>query len=174
MGVSSSETRRELMPRVRLLRADRLRALEAPFGWAPCRLLTTGVLSRLSLAAKGLYLALCLAADRGGLSYWGDRRLCEGVGLEEVELDRARRELVKHDLVAFDGRVYQVLSLPGRRSEPPRDKPRRGDRRRVELPSGRPRSSSPESLAEILRRLRSPNEGQGERAGEADDGGGGE
>ena len=48
------------MFRPTLLRPDRLRNLEPPFGWAPCRLLTTGLLAQLSLPAKALYLALCV------------------------------------------------------------------------------------------------------------------
>jgi hypothetical protein len=142
------------MFRPTLLRPDRLRNLEPPFGWAPCRLLTTGLLARLSLPAKALYLALCLAADRQGLSYWSQERLCQQIGLEEVELGHARQELQQRDLLAFDGRVYQILSLPKRRSKPSVDKPRR---RKVELrlgsPTLLPTSSSPESLAEIIRRL---------------------
>lgn len=143
------------MFRPTLLRPDRLRNLEPPFGWAPCRLLTTGLLARLSLPAKALYLALCLAADRQGLSYWSQERLCQQIGLAEVELGRARQELQQRDLLAFDGRVYQVLSLPAcRRPKPSEAKP---PRRRLEPRLGSPtrlqKSSSPEALAEILRRL---------------------
>jgi hypothetical protein len=102
------------------------------------------------MPAKALYLALCLAADRQGLSYWSQERLCQQIGLEEVELGRARQELQQRDLVAFDGRVYQILSLPKRRSKPSVDKPRR---RKVEPAYRLPTSSSPEALAEIIRRL---------------------
>ncbi len=95
-----------------LPRPDRLRTMDRPFGWAPCRLVSSGLLPRLSLAAKALYLGLCLVADRRGLSYWSDRRLEALLGLDTAELQHAREELVHYDLLAFDGRLYQLLSLP--------------------------------------------------------------
>jgi hypothetical protein len=91
---------------------ERRRTIERPFGWAPFRLVTSGLLARLSVAAKALYLALCLVADRRGLSYWSQRRLQALVGLDPAGLHQARQELMGHDLLAFDGRLYQLLSLP--------------------------------------------------------------
>ena len=90
----------------------RQRTIERPFGWAPFRLVTSGLLARLSVAAKALYLVLCLVADRRGLSYWSQRRLQALVGLDSAGLHQARQELMGHDLLAFDGRLYQLLSLP--------------------------------------------------------------
>ena len=145
-----------------LLRPERLRTMEPPFGWAPCRLLTTGRLARLSLVAKALYLALCLAADRRGLSYWGDERLCAHVGLAVAELGRARGELERCDLIAFDGRVYQLLSLPDGRNEPSGDQWSQRQRRELEVGPARRASSSPEPLVEILRRMGWAPAGRGE------------
>jgi hypothetical protein len=78
----------------------------------PFRLVTSGLLARLSVGAKALYLALCLVADRRGLSYWGQHRLERLVGLDTAGLRRAREELMRYDLLAYDGRLYQLLSLP--------------------------------------------------------------
>lgn len=103
----------------------RQRTIERPFGWAPFRLVTSGLLARLSVAAKALYLALCLVADRRGLSYWSQRRLQALVGLDSAELHQARQELMGHDLLAFDGRLYQLLSLPAEPRRPMTEVPSR-------------------------------------------------
>ena len=109
----------------RLLRPDRLRSVERerPFGWLPCRLLRGDLLRLMSTSAKALYLHLALAADRCGLSYWGDRRIQETIRLDAAELHHARQQLIDLDLVAFDGRTYQLLSLPEHPAEPARAAP---------------------------------------------------
>ena len=99
------------MQRPTPLRTDRIRTVEPPFGWIPFRILTSGLLAQLSLQAKLLYFFLCLVADEQGMSYYGERRLKELLGLAEPA--RARDELQSHDLLAFDGTFYQLLSLPG-------------------------------------------------------------
>jgi len=99
------------MQRPTPLRTDRIRTVEPPFGWIPFRILTSGLLAQLSLQAKLLYFFLCLVADEQGMSYYGERRLKELLGLAEPA--RARDELESHDLLAFDGTFYQLLSLPG-------------------------------------------------------------
>lgn len=96
----------------KLLRPDRLRTIERPFAWLPCRLLASDLLRAMSTPSKLLYLHLALAADRRGLSFWGDRRIQHLFGLEADELDRARQQLMDLDLLAFDGLTYQLLSLP--------------------------------------------------------------
>lgn len=94
------------------LRPDRLRPLERPFGWVPFRFLKSGWLQRLRRDAKLLYFFLCLVADRQGVSFYGDARIEKILALSDGELARARDELTELDLVAFDGHLYQVLSLP--------------------------------------------------------------
>lgn len=94
------------------LRRDRLRKMERPFGWIPFRILSAGWLQQLEREAKLLYLFLCLVADAQGVSYYGDARLCRLLDLTLAELERARDGLCCRDLLAFDGRVYQLLSLP--------------------------------------------------------------
>ena len=111
--------------RPRPLRPDRLRALERPFGWIPFRILTSGRLQRLGREAKLLYFFLCLVADGYGISFYGNVRLCRLLGLSTPELERGREELCRGDLLAFDGRVYQLLSLP--RDVPMRKPPRQRD-----------------------------------------------
>lgn len=101
-----------MMMRPRLLRPERRRDLEPPFGWIPMRLLTSGWLQKLSQRAKLLYFFLCLVADGRGVSFYGEPRLSKLLDLSGSELAKARGELCRLDLVAFDGRVYQLLSLP--------------------------------------------------------------
>ena len=96
----------------KLLRPDRLRTIERPFAWLPCRLLTGDLLHRMSTPAKLLYLHLALAADRRGLSFWGDKRIQHLLSLPADELHQAREQLTDLDLLAFDGHTYQLLSLP--------------------------------------------------------------
>jgi hypothetical protein len=130
------------------LRADRLRTLQRPFGWIPFRFLTSGLLAQLSCQAKLLYFFLCLVADAHGMSYYSRRRLTELLGLGEPDLARARSELVHRDLVAFDGRLYQLLSLPPEHlSEPV---PCRAEP--AEPPPGRP-PGPPRQLGELLAAL---------------------
>lgn len=95
------------------LRPNRVRFVDAPFGWVPFRLLSSGLLAELSNGAALLYFFLCLVSDRQGLSYWGDARVQGVLGLSEAELERAREELCRRDLLAYGlGGLYQVLSLP--------------------------------------------------------------
>jgi hypothetical protein len=94
------------------LRPDRIRAIEheRPFGWITLRVVTSGLLGQLSPAAKLVYFFLCLVADRQGVSFYGPKRII--LGLEPAQLSAAVAELRAEDVVAFDGTVYQVLSLP--------------------------------------------------------------
>lgn len=94
------------------LRNDRLRRIERPFGWIPFRILSSGLLESLSPHAKLLYFFLCLVADPRGISYYGESKLLRMLKLPAEELRLARTELCRQDLLAFDGRIYQLLSLP--------------------------------------------------------------
>jgi hypothetical protein len=126
------------------LRPERVRSVEKPFAWIPFRLLTDGYMANLSDRAKLVYLLLCLAADRNGLSFYGDKRILSYFQLGPGELQLARRELIEKDLVAYDGHLYQVLSLPKSRpqSEPPSEKL-----------SQRGKIGQPDRLGNILQRI---------------------
>ena len=114
---SRSRPREGNMQRPRPLRADRLRQMEPPFAWIPFAFLRDGYLAALSGPATLLYLFLCLVADAYGVSFYGQKRLEDLLDFSEQVLEAARRELCQRDLVAFDGRTYQVLSLPGENRE---------------------------------------------------------
>lgn len=100
------------MTRPKPLVRGRVRTVEHPFGWVPFRLLTSGILKELSAEATLLYFFLSLVADPQGLSYWGDKRMAQQLGLPQGLLEQARQELLDRDLVAHGGMLYQVLSLP--------------------------------------------------------------
>ena len=100
------------MNRPQPLRPDRIRVIERPFGWIPFRILTSGLLAQLGVPARALYFFLCLVADSNGLSFYGDYRTTMLLKLAGVELRMARQDLMQRDLLAYDGRVYQLLSLP--------------------------------------------------------------
>ena len=120
------------------LRDDRIRTIEKPFAWLPCRILVSGLFSRLSDDAKLLYLFLCLAADRQGLSFYGDQRIQSFFQIQAPAIHQAKQELIQKDLIAYDGYLYQVLSLPGPITNPIIHKER---------------TSEPERLQDILSRL---------------------
>lgn len=128
------------MRRPKPLRTDRLRTQERPFSWIPFRILSGGYLKQMSPTAKLLYFFLCLVADRKGLSFYGDRRLSELLGISGSAIERARTELCRLDFLAFDGRIYQVLSLPSAR-------PEKAPRNRTV------RNEGPVPLGRILRQL---------------------
>ena len=59
-----------------------------------------------------LYLFLVLAADRYGISFYGYDRICSLLRLTVEEYLDARNQLIAKDLLAFDGTLFQILSLP--------------------------------------------------------------
>jgi len=145
------------------LRPDRVRHLETPFGWTPLRMLTSGLLAELSTEAKLLTFFLSLVSDRQGLSFWGDERVSEQMGLSFGELSKGRAELCQRDLLAYNGWLYQLLPLPDW-VVPKAPGPARGSRS-----SSRPRSSVPraeeasaEAVGEILRRMQRRDWGDAE------------
>ncbi len=147
------------MKRPRPLKPERLRTIERPFGWIPFRILTSGILPQLSTQAKLLYFLLCLVADRYGISFYGDYRLTVLLKLSGYEFRQARDELLKRDLLAYDGKVYQLLSLPPRHQAQPvgvpacrvRDANRRTRTGRSSPPNREKEES--EHIGEILRKL---------------------
>lgn len=95
-----------------LIRCDRIRSLSGSFGYIEHRFLRDGFFQSLTHQEITLYLFLTLAADRQGLSYYGYERICKLSGLELDEYIEARNGLIGKDLIAFDGTLFQILSLP--------------------------------------------------------------
>lgn len=92
--------------------ASRVRRIHGSFAFIDHRFLQGRFWHSLSHHELLLYFFLVLAADRNGLSYYGFDKICS---ILEISLDHflaARDALIEKDLIAFDGRMFQVLSLP--------------------------------------------------------------
>jgi hypothetical protein len=100
----------------RLLVPQRVRRINSSFAFIEHRFLQDGFLAVLSSNELLLYLFLVLAADRHGLSFYSFDRICAALKMATKDYIEARDALIDKDLIAFDGRLFQVLSLPERPS----------------------------------------------------------
>ena len=96
----------------KVLVADRIRRINGGFSFIPHRFLTDGFLKALSQQELLLYIFLVLAADRYGLSFYSYDRICTLLHMTLEQYSAARDGLIEKDLIAFDGTLFQVLSLP--------------------------------------------------------------
>ena len=107
----------------KVLVADRIRRIDGGFSFIPHRFLTDGFLKALSQQELLLYIFLVLAADRYGLSFYSYDRICSSLRMSLEQYTAARDGLVEKDLIAFDGTLYQVLSLPVSPTQGPMNTP---------------------------------------------------
>lgn len=114
------------------LRPDRLRRVPAQFSWVDHRLVREGHFCRVTPEGLALYLFLITVADAQGVSYYGDARCAQQLGVSVSALAAARHALINADLIAYEHPFYQVLSLD-----------------RVAAPA-LPRGGEAKSLAQIL------------------------
>ena len=103
----------------KVLAADRIRQIDGGFSFIPHRFLIDGFLKTLSQHELLLYVFLILAADRYGLSFYGYDRICSLLHMSVEQYTAARDGLIEKDLIAFDGTLYQVLSLPASPAQGP-------------------------------------------------------
>ncbi len=96
----------------KVLVADRIRRIDGGFSFIQHRFLTDGFLKALGQQELLLYIFLVLAADRYGLSFYSYERICSLLHLSVEQYIAARDALIEKDLIAFDGTLFQVLSLP--------------------------------------------------------------
>ena len=96
----------------KIVNPDRIRRIDGGFSFIPHRFLTGGFLKSLNPWELLLYIFLILAADRYGLSYYSDDRICSLLHMTAEQYIEARDGLIKKDLIAFDGTLFQVLELP--------------------------------------------------------------
>jgi hypothetical protein len=109
----------------KVLTPDRIRCIDRGFSFIPHRFLTDGFLASLQQTEMLLYIFLVLAADRYGLSFYSYDRICSLLHLTLEQYIAARDALIEKDLIAFDGRLFQVLSLPSSPTEPSMNTPKR-------------------------------------------------
>ncbi len=96
----------------KVLAVDRIRRIDGGFSFIPHRFLTAGFLASLQQQELMLYVFLVVAADRHGLSYYSYERICSLLHMTVEQYTAARDGLIEKDLIAFDGTLFQVLSLP--------------------------------------------------------------
>jgi hypothetical protein len=94
------------------LEPQRIRKITASFAFIEHRFLRQGFWSSLSHHELLLYLFLVIVADRNGLSYYCYDKICSLLQITVDEYILARDLLIEKDLIAFDGHLFQVLSLP--------------------------------------------------------------
>jgi hypothetical protein len=94
------------------LNAQRVRKIAGSFAFLEHRFLRDGFWSSLSQLECLLYVFLVLVADRNGLSYYSDDKICTLLRFTLEDYLVARNGLSTKDLIAFDGPLFQVLSLP--------------------------------------------------------------
>lgn len=100
------------MIKKRILKTNRIRHIDGGFSFIPHRFLTDGFLASLSQKEILLYLFLSLVSDRYGLSFYSYDAICSLLQLSVDDYIEARDGLIKKDLIAFDGTIFQVLDLP--------------------------------------------------------------
>lgn len=94
---------------------ERIRRIDGQsFAFMPHRFLRDGFLCSLSADEQRLYFFLVLAADRQGMSFYHYDRICAHLEMVIDDYVDARNGLLSKDLIAFDGRRFQVLSLPAK------------------------------------------------------------
>ena len=140
MAVIKSQIRRG----GRVLCPEQLRHVPPQFSWIDHRLVRDRRIAGRSVEALALYLFLVTVADGQGLSYYSDAGIGKLLPLDGPTLARARQELIRARLIAYEKPLYQVLSL---------------DRSATANPAGGgsvPRSGDAESLGQILRQMELP------------------
>ena len=107
------------MIKKKIINPQRLRCINGGFSFIPHRFLTDGFLKALSQQELLLYIFLIMAADRYGLSFYSYERICALLHMTLEQYSAARDALIEKDLIAFDGTLYQVLSLPASPAQGP-------------------------------------------------------
>ena len=100
-----------------ILKPGRVRRINGGFSFIPHRFLSEGFLAALSQQELVLYFFLVLVSDRNGVSYYRYDAICGLLKMTLGDYIEARDGLIEKDLLAFDGTVFQVLSLPVKVSE---------------------------------------------------------
>ncbi len=100
------------MVRKKIINSKRVRRIDGGFSFIPHRFLTDGFLAALGQKELLLYLFLVLASDRHGLSYYAYDTICSLLHFTVDDYIEARDNLLKKNLIAFDGTLFQVLDLP--------------------------------------------------------------
>ena len=96
----------------KVLNAQRVRSISGSFAFLEHRFLRDGFWQSLSHHELLLYFFLTMVGDRDGISFYSYDRIISILRLRLDEYIQARDALIAKDLIAFDGHLLQVLSLP--------------------------------------------------------------
>jgi hypothetical protein len=97
-----------------ILNPRRIRKINGSFAFIEHRF--RGWIKYLSPEELLLYFFLVLASDEQGLSYYSSETIGSRLQLNPEQDRRALNGLITRDLLAFQEPLFQVLSLPERRS----------------------------------------------------------
>ena len=135
--------------------AERVRGIDGQgFCFVPHRFLREGFFASLSPEELLLYFLLVLAGDRHGISFYHYDRLTSLLQMPVETYMTARNGLIAKDLIAYDGRRFQVFSLP----KTPVHSPARPLRKEEDFEQDDPATVR----ASIQRSLRSSDDDRGE------------
>jgi len=130
------------MIKKRVLCPEQLRQVPPQFSWIDHRLVRDRHIAGKSVEALALYLFLVTVADGQGLSYYSDAGIGKLLPLDGPALTRARQELIRARLIAYEKPLYQVLSLDG------------FDPAMARCPAtSAPRLGAPQTLGQIIREM---------------------
>lgn len=142
----------------RVLCERRLRRIAGQFSWIDQRLVFEGHLARCDAHAAALYLLLLTVADAQGLSYWGDARVMRLLSTTAARLARAREDLLRLGLIAYERPLYQVLALdaaaPSEVTPPPPPSPPPSPPMATPVASGAPTSVEHAAIRARLAQVR--------------------
>jgi hypothetical protein len=108
-------------PHYHIPEPQRLRRIAGSFAWIDHRLLRNGYLAVMTHPEQSLYLFLALVADRHGVSFYRQEKICDLLGLEAHAFAVARDRLLALHLLAFE--PYSVTSPNGFYKVLPVDQP---------------------------------------------------
>jgi len=117
----------------KVLNPQRVRQINGGFSFIPHRFVLDGFLAALGQKELLLYLFLVVVSDRNGLSFYSYDRICTLLELNLDEYIAARDSLIKKDLLAFDGTLFQVLQLPQKPWQVPTPSRRSGNENPVPI-----------------------------------------
>ena len=101
-----------------ILCPDRVRKIGGSFAFIEHRFLRDGFFASLDHHELLLYLFLVIVGDRNGMSFYSYDKICSLLMFSVDEHVLARDSLIEKDLIAFDGKFFQVLSLPKKTHRP--------------------------------------------------------
>jgi len=96
----------------KIINPKRIRGIDGGFSFIPHRFLPDGFLASLNQKELLLYFFLILSSDRYGLSFYSYDVICSYLEFCVDDYIEARDGLIKKDLIAYDGTLFQVLDLP--------------------------------------------------------------